>query len=987
MNPYENGAKDLKQLQPQHPSAPSFTPSRQDPYQKQVNPIPAQLTSPSVYSSSPARPQQSTMLTFNQQPQQHHLNNQYTQRLPSGPTAKKPELQSSTALTSGSSSNQMHHSQQQQQQQQQQQILIQQQMHQKQQQQQQQQQHQQQQQLHHPQHHLHQQQPHTYPQRQFGNFETPSPPTPSPSPGNHPTVHIPHAKLHQLDMSQNSPSGDPASSPSLSASSPTSTTSKKRTRASVEQLAILEDTFLTNQSPNSKVREILAKKVKMSERSIQIWFQNRRAKVKQAQKRTELVQQEAMKAQYLSNCAAAGITPQPLYGFGAPAAGGKAFPMTGHLHPSALARAPLARASSYDAARSAGMQRFPQTGLGINVPGAAGAGLWGAQAPYAIPPQAHPGFGFRPNPPQIMTAARGVKRSFDGANGPLSAGAVPKPLHFPGAVGADGLPEGVASPDMMFPGGMIPGASQIPTMPTFNCDNLAIGTWRRMSTSNTDLSCFYCPTTRIMTWQIIDHAARFKMTFPLSAVSRIEHYEVDPMYSQVDFDLLETPQFFMETVSEDQQRDWKKCSDFTEAKQATLVMRHTIHGLSAALKMQVMSLTIAYPPLQAITTYRETPFPTQFHAYTTPIPQISQFLDPSQYDRRFVSPLNAGSYLALNDGIDSGEGSDLGEEFYDGANGFGTQFTSTTNALLDMGADGIQQPRLKSRRTASMPTPAMNNFLSAGLSTVPYHSSPLSMYSTTGVNLDTPTSGAGLLATSAATAAAVAAAATSAATDVSADPASNGQTPSPASSAPVSSASALSASSTDATPSATGSLTESVGTSAAPVASSSTLTPAPVSTALAPSMIATATIMPKVTITTLSDSAENGGSASESTTVVHGEEEEKKVHQDDAEETKQTENPMGLTSQFNEFLAQSVVPTSQMSAPFISSFQHGMTYAHPHAQGFQMASLEDGSEGGYEFSSGYYGMIPEQASFVSMSDLEGSTGQQTDGEESSYGPY
>ncbi|KAH7059218.1 hypothetical protein BKA57DRAFT_385829, partial [Linnemannia elongata] len=312
-------------------------------------------------------------------------------------------------------------------------------------------------------------------------------------------------------MSQNSPNGDPSSSPSLSASSPTSTTSKKRTRASAEQLAILEDTFLTNQSPNSKVREILAKKVKMSERSIQIWFQNRRAKVKQAQKRTELVQQEAMKAQYLSNCAAAGIPPQPLYAFNAPpGAGVKPFPMGGHLHPAALARAPLARANSYDAARS--------------------------------------------------------------------------------TVGADGLPEGITSSDMMFGAGMVPTASQIPTMPTFNCDNLAIGTWRRMSTSNTDLSCFYCPTTRIMTWQIIDHAARFKMTFPLSSISRIEYYEVDPMYSQVDFDLIETPQFFMETVSEDQQRDWKKCSDFTEAKQATLVMRHTIHGLSSALKMQVMSL-------------------------------------------------------------------------------------------------------------------------------------------------------------------------------------------------------------------------------------------------------------------------------------------------------------------------------------------------------------------------------------------------------------
>ncbi|KAI8597277.1 hypothetical protein EDD21DRAFT_311039, partial [Dissophora ornata] len=297
-------------------------------------------------------------------------------------------------------------------------------------------------------------------------------------------------------MSQNSPNGDPASSPNLSASSPTSTTSKKRTRASVEQLAILEDTFLTNQSPNSKVREILAKKVKMSERSIQIWFQNRRAKVKQAQKRSELVQQEAMKAQYLSN-----------------------------------SMIPLAR------------QQCRRVLVRL---------VWVSMYPE------------RPTQdcgaPKHLTecSPRPTQASL---SDPMS------PRLWPSLV-----------------------ESSIPTMPTFNCDNLAIGTWRRMSTSNTDLSCFYCPTTRIMTWQIIDGPSRFKMTFPLDSITRIEHYEVDPMYSQVDFDLLDNPQFFMETVSEDQQRDWKKCSDFTEGKQATLVKRHTIHGISSALKMQVMSL-------------------------------------------------------------------------------------------------------------------------------------------------------------------------------------------------------------------------------------------------------------------------------------------------------------------------------------------------------------------------------------------------------------
>jgi len=60
---------------------------------------------------------------------------------------------------------------------------------------------------------------------------------------------------------------------------------RRRSRATPEQLAILEATFEKNTSPNSKLREVLAEKVHMSERSIQIWFQNRRAKVKNTQKR------------------------------------------------------------------------------------------------------------------------------------------------------------------------------------------------------------------------------------------------------------------------------------------------------------------------------------------------------------------------------------------------------------------------------------------------------------------------------------------------------------------------------------------------------------------------------------------------------------------------------------------------------------------------------------------------------------------------------
>ncbi|KAI9019244.1 homeobox domain-containing protein, partial [Phycomyces nitens] len=53
-----------------------------------------------------------------------------------------------------------------------------------------------------------------------------------------------------------------------------------RRRTSREQHKTLEDTFQANPKPNSKVRHALADQLSMPVRSVQVWFQNRRAKAK-----------------------------------------------------------------------------------------------------------------------------------------------------------------------------------------------------------------------------------------------------------------------------------------------------------------------------------------------------------------------------------------------------------------------------------------------------------------------------------------------------------------------------------------------------------------------------------------------------------------------------------------------------------------------------------------------------------------------------------
>lgn len=60
---------------------------------------------------------------------------------------------------------------------------------------------------------------------------------------------------------------------------------KKRTRTSTEQLRILQKAFQTDPMPNAGARATLSKKLGMSTRAVQVWFQNRRAKEKLDAKR------------------------------------------------------------------------------------------------------------------------------------------------------------------------------------------------------------------------------------------------------------------------------------------------------------------------------------------------------------------------------------------------------------------------------------------------------------------------------------------------------------------------------------------------------------------------------------------------------------------------------------------------------------------------------------------------------------------------------
>ncbi|KAL4970768.1 uncharacterized protein BDV14DRAFT_2016 [Aspergillus stella-maris] len=60
----------------------------------------------------------------------------------------------------------------------------------------------------------------------------------------------------------------------------------KRQRATQDQLVLLEVEFNKNPTPTAATRERIAQEINMTERSVQIWFQNRRAKIKMLAKKS-----------------------------------------------------------------------------------------------------------------------------------------------------------------------------------------------------------------------------------------------------------------------------------------------------------------------------------------------------------------------------------------------------------------------------------------------------------------------------------------------------------------------------------------------------------------------------------------------------------------------------------------------------------------------------------------------------------------------------
>ncbi|KAG4097602.1 hypothetical protein H8356DRAFT_1676041 [Neocallimastix lanati (nom. inval.)] len=324
-----------------------------------------------------------------------------------------------------------------------------------------------------------------------------------------------------------------------------SSTYRKRSRATPEQLAILEATFEKNTSPNSKLREALAEKVNMSERSIQIWFQNRRAKVKNTQKRNQQAafQDQLFKSQFLyqyPGAMYAGYPPygQPMYQPGMPKV--------------------MNRSKSIDATNMYG------------------------QSLNTVPEGA------------IVNPALG-RLGFTQGGIPLSMGT------------EYGARSGLAAQNLSMVKPELSANYLVPSPEknfyNFTNNALVIGTWRRIAVANDpdSLRCSFSIVEKQIRWLIKEQNIRFKVEFPFSTIGQIllEPIPGNVSAGKLSFTLIKVPKFWMETNGPTNPT-WNLSGDFTENQQASQVFRHILEGDYSHLKNEVDTIVRSSPDLRQL---------------------------------------------------------------------------------------------------------------------------------------------------------------------------------------------------------------------------------------------------------------------------------------------------------------------------------------------------------------------------------------------------
>ncbi|KAG2182642.1 hypothetical protein INT44_005621, partial [Umbelopsis vinacea] len=387
---------------------------------------------------------------------------------------------------------------------------------------------------------------------------------------------------------------------------------RKRTRTTLNQLRVLEETFTERPSPDSKLRKQLSDDLGMSERSIQIWFQNRRAKVKLLKKRAKMKEEQQVSAKKAS-CSLPPSSKRPV---------DKPMAQPNNVQPprSVAARVPFHRAWSYDMAKdmpppvvySPAAHALPPHWNYPNYP----------MAPPPPPPSV-PHHGYRSYPRPLYQQQQSDQQLTDGMASLAFSDMMQsqQPVYHPPPTPTSYLLP-ISKPKQSFslppqtyrhgsqfsssPTSDItdesgrrydPAGSMEPTSTTTSdfttvgyllANTITVGSWHRICFKKDDLQLQYNMNERLFSWHIRTEEYHFKMDIAFDTISSIDYQisQITPGAAEIVIDMTDVPHFYMDMGPD----GWLRCGDFTENAQATQLRQHMLTGEASQLRAQILQL-------------------------------------------------------------------------------------------------------------------------------------------------------------------------------------------------------------------------------------------------------------------------------------------------------------------------------------------------------------------------------------------------------------
>lgn len=133
----------------------------------------------------------------------------------------------------------------------------------------------------------------------------------------------------------------------------------------------------------------------------------------------------------------------------------------------------------------------------------------------------------------------------------------------------------------------------------FPAKTLKIGTWQRISLNSNDLLCGIDIDRDVVKWIMSDGKKRYKIEFSITAISGIS-FETKDDLGLIQFDIRQTPNFYIESIGVDGSLKWVQSRDYTEQKQASTIFRHILTGPLNDLKNNLQDLMNIDPRFKSL---------------------------------------------------------------------------------------------------------------------------------------------------------------------------------------------------------------------------------------------------------------------------------------------------------------------------------------------------------------------------------------------------